>query len=50
MIVLAVLDAAVCSTEDVLKVSIYIKGDEDVTEGLAGASPHSTRPQWSSQI
>lgn len=35
--VLAVLDAAGCSTADVLKMTIYVKGDEDVTEGLAAA-------------
>lgn len=35
--VLAVLDAAGCSTGDVLKLTIYIKGDEDVAEGLAAA-------------
>lgn len=35
--VLAVLDAAGCSTDDVLKLTIYVKGDEDVIEGLAAA-------------
>lgn len=42
--VLVVLEAAGCSTADVLKLSIYIKGDEDVTEGLAAA-----RRMWGEQ-
>jgi enamine deaminase RidA (YjgF/YER057c/UK114 family) len=35
--VLAVLTAAGCSTTDVLKLTIYIRGDEDVVDGLEAA-------------
>lgn len=42
--VLAVLDAAGCSTADVLKLSIHIVGDVDVAEGLAAA-----RQVWGDQ-
>lgn len=35
--VLAVLEAAGCTAGDVMKMTIYVKGDEDVSEGLAAA-------------
>lgn len=35
--VLAVLESVACGAEDVVKLTIYVKGDEDVAEGLAAA-------------